>query len=165
MVSNGSQWRKWDLHVHTKGTNKNDQFKSKTFDEFCVTFFQKAIENEIHVIAVTDYFSIDNYKKIKNYVEDIDTKTDFSEEEKKYIKNIYLIPNVELRMLPVTDRKKLINIHCLFSPQYVNSLENSFFTSIEYSAGSGYSDPQLDCTMYNTQRSETRGVENEEVGV
>ncbi len=28
-----------------------------------------------------------------------------------------------------------------------------------------YSDPQLDCTMYNTQRSETRGVENGEVGV
>ena len=133
----GSQWRKWDLHVHTKGTNKNDQFKSKGFDEFCVTFFKKAIENGIHVIAVTDYFSIDNYKKIKDYVEDIDIKTDFSEKEKKYIKNIYLIPNVELRMLPVTDKKKLINIHCLFNPQYVDSLENDFFTSIEYSAGSG----------------------------
>ena len=22
----GSEWRKWDLHFHTKGTNKNDQF-------------------------------------------------------------------------------------------------------------------------------------------
>jgi hypothetical protein len=20
----GSEWRKWDLHIHTKGTNKND---------------------------------------------------------------------------------------------------------------------------------------------
>jgi hypothetical protein len=24
----GSEWRKWDLHIHTKGTNKNDNFDS-----------------------------------------------------------------------------------------------------------------------------------------
>lgn len=30
----GSIWRRWDLHVHTKETNKNDQYKSRTFDDF-----------------------------------------------------------------------------------------------------------------------------------
>ena len=33
----GSEWRKWDLHIHTKGTNKNDNFTSPDFDSFCVT--------------------------------------------------------------------------------------------------------------------------------
>ena len=60
----GSEWRKWDLHVHTKGTLKNDQFKSKTFDKFCVILFQKALEKEIAAIGITDYFNIKNYKKV-----------------------------------------------------------------------------------------------------
>ena len=133
----GSSWKRWDLHVHTKNTNKNDQFKSKDFDEFCVTFFKKTIENNISAIGITDYFSIENYKKVKEFVSNIDTKDDFTENEKESIKNIFLLPNVELRMLPTTDKKKLVNIHCLFNPNYIDSLENDFFTSIEYAAGSG----------------------------
>lgn len=133
----GSSWHRWDLHVHTKGTNKNDQFTSQDFDTFCTTFFRKAIYNNIAAIGITDYFSIENYKKVKKYVSKIDEKKDFTDDEKEFIKNIFLLPNVELRMLPITDKKRLINIHCLFNPEYIDSLENDFFTSIEYSAGSG----------------------------
>ena len=132
----GSSWHRWDLHVHTKGTNKNDQFKSQDFDTFCFSFLKKAIDNKITAIGITDYFCIENYKKVKEYVSKIDEKKDFSDDEKEFIKNIFLLPNVELRMLPTTDRKKLINIHCLFNPEYIDSLENDFFTSIEYSTGS-----------------------------
>lgn len=60
----GSEWRKWDLHIHTKNTSKNDQFASVDFDAFCVTLFKKAIEKDIKAIGVTDYFSIDNFKKV-----------------------------------------------------------------------------------------------------
>ena len=48
----GSSWHRWDLHVHTKGTNKNDQFKSEDFNEFCVTFFKRAIANDIHAVSL-----------------------------------------------------------------------------------------------------------------
>jgi len=133
----GSEWRKWDLHVHTKGTMKNDQFNSETFDKFCLTLFQKALEKEIAAIGITDYFNINNYKKVKEFVSNINSCTDFTDEEKKKIKRIFILPNVELRMLPVTDSGRLINIHCLFNPDYETSLENNFFGSIEYSAGSG----------------------------
>jgi len=81
----GSEWRKWDLHVHTKGTKKNDQFKSKTFEEFCVTLFLKALETEIAVIGITDYFSIDNYKKVKEFISTIDSCDDFSFQENEKI--------------------------------------------------------------------------------
>jgi len=79
----GSKWRKWDLHIHTKETGKNDQFKSKTFDDFCVTLFRKALENGIAAIGITDYFNIDNYTKIKEFINKIDSCTDSTDEEKK----------------------------------------------------------------------------------
>ena len=133
----GSEWRKWDLHVHTKETRKNDQFQSKTFDEFCVALFQKALENRIAAIGITDYFNIDNYKKIKEFVNSIESSTHFTHKKKKQIKRIFILPNVELRMSPVTDSGRLVNVHCLFNPDYEAALENNFFGSIEYSAGSG----------------------------
>ena len=133
----GSEWRKWDLHVHTKRTKKNDQFKSKNCNDFCVTLFQKALENGIAAIGITDYFNINNYTKVKEFVSNIESCTDFNNEEKKQIKRIFILPNVELRMLPVTDSGRLVNIHCLFNPDYESNLENNFFGSIEFSAGLG----------------------------
>ena len=128
----GSEWRKWDLHVHTKNTNKNDQFKSSDFNEFCVKFFTEAILNDIKVIGITDYFSIENYKQVKKFQDNIESNNIFDSQEKEKIKEIYLIPNVELRMLPSTDKGKLINIHCLFNPNYIDNLEDDFFTTLEF---------------------------------
>lgn len=140
MNKRGSEWRKWNFHVHTKGTNKNDQFSSKSMEEFFVTFFKKAFIENISAIGITDYFSIDRYNDAIKFQKEIDEKYEivnsadkkiFTEEEIKFIKNIFIFPNVELRMLPSTDRGKLINIHCLFNPDYISSIENDFFSSIE----------------------------------
>lgn len=129
----GSEWRRWDLHVHTKGTNKNDQFKSKDFGTFCEVLFRKAIDNDIAAIGITDYFSIDNYKKVKDYVSKIDDETNFTESEKKQIKNILILPNIELRMLPVTDKGRLVNIHFIFNPEedFIDYLDNNFFGKLK----------------------------------
>ncbi|WP_042371596.1 TrlF family AAA-like ATPase [Bacteroides neonati] len=127
----GSEWRKWDLHVHTKGTNKNDQFTSADFNSFCYTLFKKASENKIAVIGITDYFSIENYKNALNYKDNISISCGFSEEEVEEIRNMLILPNVELRMLPVGDRGKLINIHCVFNPDFVKNLDNDFFNSLK----------------------------------
>ncbi|RLD13559.1 hypothetical protein DRI50_06915 [candidate division KSB1 bacterium] len=133
----GSEWRKWDLHVHTKGTNKNDNFSSSGFDSFCVTLFKKALEKDITAIGITDYFGIDNYKKVKQFVSNIDSSGDFNTQEKNNIKDIVLLPNVELRILPATDSGGLINIHCIFNPDetFLSQIENDFFNSLEDSGG------------------------------
>ena len=136
-INRGSEWRKWDLHVHTKGTNKNDQFSSSNMEDFLYEFFKKAIEKEISAIGITDYFSIDRYRDVVNYQENIDDKKDgdgkqlFNEDERKYIKNIFLFPNIELRMLPSTDKGRLINIHFIFNPKFVTKLENDFFGELK----------------------------------
>jgi len=131
----GSEWRKWDLHVHTKHTNKNDQFASENFEDFCNVMFKKALEKNIAVIGITDYFSIDNYEKVLDFVENINSNEAFTAAEHEKIKQVTLMPNIELRMLPSTDKARLINIHCIFNPEYVSKLSNDFFSTLECSSG------------------------------
>lgn len=75
MKNIGSEWRKWDLHVHTKGTNKNDQFTSDSTESFFELFFKKAIGiTDYFSIGIIDYFSINNYRKAINYVDLVESK-------------------------------------------------------------------------------------------
>jgi predicted metal-dependent phosphoesterase TrpH len=80
--SRGSVWRKCDFHIHTPYSALGNQFGSD-FDIYVQTVFKKAIEKNINVIGITDYFTIDGYKKIKTeYLQsDEKLKTLFSEEE------------------------------------------------------------------------------------
>jgi len=71
--SRGSEWRKWDLHVHTPCSYLNNQF-GEDFDNYVTRLFKNAIEKEIAVIGITDYFSIEGYKRIKKEYLDKDDK-------------------------------------------------------------------------------------------
>ena len=69
----GSEWRRWDLHIHTPETRKNDQYQGETVEEKWDKYY-KDINNyigdgsdplkNIAVIGITDYMSIENYKKV-----------------------------------------------------------------------------------------------------
>jgi predicted ATPase len=137
MENRGSEWRKWNFHVHTKGTNKNDQFTSTSLEDFFYTFFKSAYEKRIEAIGITDYFSIDRYKDAVKYVSDIESKIDnltqsklFIDDEVKFIKSIFLFPNVELRITPTTKKGKFINLHFLFNPKIIDQIENEFFNKL-----------------------------------
>ena len=57
----GSEWRKWDFHVHTPYSVLNNQFGLNAndpadFDSYVRTLFTKAIEKDIWAIGITDYF-------------------------------------------------------------------------------------------------------------
>ena len=71
----GSEWRRWDLHIHTPGTQKNDQFEGRTLEEKWDRYYDDIEQyigdgsdkcKAISVIGITDYLSIDNYKKVLN---------------------------------------------------------------------------------------------------
>lgn len=83
---NGAEWRRWDLHIHTKGTFKNDQFTSGDFNLFCGSLFEKAISKDISVIGITDYFNISNYKKVLEYINAIDLIQNLTQLKKKKLK-------------------------------------------------------------------------------
>jgi hypothetical protein len=95
MLSRGSEWRRWDLHIHTPDTALNDQFG--TWDEYLA-----AIEAHPEIVAmgVTDYTSITNYSKLRQH------------KANGRIKNAaLLLPNIEFRIAPPSDKATALNIH------------------------------------------------------
>jgi hypothetical protein len=133
-LNRGSEWRRWDLHVHTKGTMKSDRFTSPDFDSYCRKLFTEAIANNIAVIGITDYFSLENYKKVIDYQSNVATDTNFSDEQKEIIQSITLLPNMELRMMPCTGAKKLVNVHMIINPNFVGHFENHYLAKITLSS-------------------------------
>lgn len=123
----GSEWRRWELHLHTPFTKKEDQYTGKTTDEKWDNFYT-SISNyigdgsnplrSICAIAITDYLSIDNYLKVCA--------------DKRLPDSVKLVlPNVELRITPIASDSP-INIHCLFDPSIVGELESRFFAHLKF---------------------------------
>lgn len=116
----GSEWRKWDLHIHAPTCALNNQFAGATDDEKWENYLKKVESfTDISVLAITDYFSIDGYKR--------------AQKGKKAgrLPNIdCILPNVELRLLPVTGQSHPINIHVIFDPDVADKLESYFFQNL-----------------------------------
>ena len=57
----GSEWRKWDLHVHAPGTKLNNAYASKEGEPDLEQFCQIVHDSDVAAVAVADYFSLDGY--------------------------------------------------------------------------------------------------------
>lgn len=118
-MNRGSEWRKWDLHIHTPGTAKNDNFGNS--DEVWEGYIDALEKSDVTVFGITDYFSISNYIKVKEY------------QKQGRLKEKFLLPNVEMRIYPVTDKSKLINIHTIFDPSLdVTDIEREFLRQLQF---------------------------------
>ena len=99
----GSEWRRWDLHVHTPDSVLESQYKSD-WDSYLDVIESKG--NEVSVIGVTDYYTISGYEKMLKY------------KAEGRLQNIdALFPNVEFRITPETQKDKGINIHLIIDPE------------------------------------------------
>ena len=105
MVNRGSEWHKWDLHVHT-ASSFDYGYKGTDSDDRLVKSFK---ENNISAVAITDHFIID--KDRINKLRELSSETVF-------------FPGVELR----TDKGNTnIHIIAIFSDKYdIGVLEESF---------------------------------------
>lgn len=123
----GSEWRRWDLHIHTPGTKKNDQFRGSTIEEKWEAYIEDInnYTHEIAAVAITDYLCIDNYFIFKKFIK-----------EEKITKAIPLIlPNIELRIIPVTGKEIPINIHCIFNPIFEEKIFERFLHKLMFHDG------------------------------
>lgn len=126
-IKKGSEWRRWELHLHTPCTQKEDRYSGNTPEEKWDNFYTSIANyigdgkdplRSISVIAITDYLSIDNYIKVC--------------EDNRLPDSIKLVlPNVELRMKPIAASSP-INIHCLFDPSIATELEDRFFANLRF---------------------------------
>lgn len=104
----GSEWRRWDLHIHTPESKLGTSFPGMEWEEYLVALEAAAIANDIAVIGITDYMSIDGYEKA------LASKTDAVSPRLGSV--ALLVPNIELRVLPATKDSKALNVHLLIDP-------------------------------------------------
>ena len=124
-VNRGSEWRKWDLHVHTPLSIEQEYGGNtpENWERFISDL--ERLPSEIKVIGINDYIFIDGYKKV------------LDEKQKGRLSNIELIlPVIELRIdkfanVSKDEPLKRVNFHVIFSneltpeiiqEQFLNSL-------------------------------------------
>jgi ABC-type lipoprotein export system ATPase subunit len=101
----GSQWHKWDLHVHTPASYTwEDSHDDKTYEKI----IKKMNESDVVAFAITDYWTFDGFKKLM----DVNKKLP---DDKKLKKTIF--PGIELRFDILTDGsdKKRVNFQIIFN--------------------------------------------------
>src|ERR1039458_9904829 len=93
----GSEWRRWDLHVHTPFSALNNGFGTD-FDQYAKLLLERAVEKDIAAIGVTDYFLIEGYKRLITLVSDgARLEALVGAEVAAKAQQILLLPNIELR--------------------------------------------------------------------
>lgn len=127
MFNKGSEWRKWDLHVHTPASldHKYGGNDDATWEKFLTDL--ENLPEEFKVIGINDYFFIDGYERV------------LKEKNSGRLKNIDLIlPVVEFRLheFAGVEFKKLnrINLHIIFSDEQnlpLDKIKSQFLNSLQ----------------------------------
>lgn len=147
----GSEWHKWDLHVHTPYSVLNNQFhlrpeNTNDFDEYVTKLFSSAVEKGVCAIGITDYFSIEGYTRIrKDYLGNPEAmKRLFPDEDlRNRVHSIAVFPNVELRATNIISVKRgdarvddFLDYHVIFSDQIdPEIIERNFLNALTFATG------------------------------
>jgi ABC-type lipoprotein export system ATPase subunit len=118
--SRGSQWRKWDLHIHTPFTKLNDQYKVVQGQDVWKEYCHKLEASDVQVFGITDYFSSDSYFAfLANH------KKHYPDSRKKFFLNI------ELRLsVSVNKRAEEVSFHVIFSNKVARSKIEEFLLKL-----------------------------------
>src|SRR5580704_12476208 len=111
MLSRGSEWRRWEPHIHAPGTVMNNQFSGPTAWSDYLTALEKATP-VIEAIAVTDYYVTDTYEEVLRY-----------KAAGRLPATKLIFPNVELRLDVATAKGGFVNLHLFVSPEDPKHIE------------------------------------------
>jgi len=129
----GSEWRKWDLHVHSP----NSHSYSGTWDRF----YAQLQNANCGVIGINDYCCISGYENVKEKIK----KGELNLNNKK------ILPVVEFRMRDILKNRHTgqsgvhINFHIIFSDEIEIEAIKTFIRSIKNKdqlIGNKYNDPK-----------------------
>ena len=162
-IERGSMWKKWDFHVHTPYSILNNGFGFNPysphdgvdpFDSYVIQLFTKAVENDVSAIGITDYFSIEGYRRIRmQYLSNAEKMAELFPDEdlRRKIGDIFVFPNIELRIDTFVGKgSHSVNYHVIFSDKVsVDDIEQNFLQQLLMTYNS---DSQLPLTKHNIQR-------------
>ena len=142
MFARGSEWRKWDLQVHTPYSVLNNQFGSD-WNIYVKNLVNKAIKDNISVVGITDYYSVNGYRTLLEILNDkIKLSTIFQDEikqDKGYLDKIYQIkffPCIEFRFQDVVENHghdNKVEANIIFSDDFTaEDLINKFLNSVQF---------------------------------
>ena len=130
----GSEWRKWDLHVHTPASGLANGFNGD-WDNYVKTLFTLALERGVAVIGITDYFTIEGYEKLINdYIRKDDKLLELfgTQEIVDRVKSILLLPNIEFRLDKMVNSNR-VNYHIIFSNDVtISDIKENFLEEIKF---------------------------------
>jgi ABC-type lipoprotein export system ATPase subunit len=123
----GSEWNKWDLHIHSPMTWMASTFKGP---EDIPEFVKKLGESGISLIGLTNYFFL-----AENEIENI------REEIGKQGLKITVLPNIEFRLAQPNKQGDWINIHCVFSENISTAKINQALSNLTIATKSASGKP------------------------
>ncbi|MBD2755766.1 TrlF family AAA-like ATPase [Spirosoma validum] len=122
----GSEWNKWDLHIHTPLSieqhygGDNDSSWSKFVKDL------EALDSSFKVLGINDYFTINGYKKLLDL-----------QHNNGILPGRVLLPVIELRIrsfanLNSGDPWKRVNVHIIFNNKDTDSIETQFLNLLPF---------------------------------
>jgi ABC-type cobalamin/Fe3+-siderophores transport system ATPase subunit len=132
VMGQSSKWRIWDFHLHTPFSILNSDFGDAkdphTWEQYVTQITAKAQEKGIAALGITDYFTIEGYKKV------------LSLKESGRLGDIFVFPNIEFRVDKViystrkgSEEPKRLNLHVLISPEIPpQEIEEGFLHDLDF---------------------------------
>lgn len=110
MLGRGSEWLRWEPHIHAPGTIFNDQFGLNSWDEYISAL--EAVTPTLSAIGITDYYGISTYERV------------LAEKRSGRLADCQLVfPNIEMRLAIGTVRGNYVNVHLLVDPREDDHIE------------------------------------------
>ncbi|WP_443664421.1 hypothetical protein [Dialister invisus] len=119
-INRGSEWRKWDLHIHSPYTviDGNGSYKDVTDDDF----IKKLCEEKISVVGLTNYFKF--------------SEEDYKLANKLRDNGISTFMNLEFRLTNINDDERLSDYHVIFSDKLSKTEIDNFLSNLDITVGS-----------------------------
>lgn len=120
----GSEWHRWEPHIHAPGTVLADHYKGDGVWEAYLNALEAA-SPPLRAVGITDYCVTQSYERVKE-----------EKEQGRLAQCDLLFPNVELRLNTGTVKGNFVNIHLLVSPEDPNHVAelNRFLSRLSFAA-------------------------------
>lgn len=124
VIGRGSQWHRWDPHIHAPGTILSDQYPANDgWEQFLSRI--EASDPPVRALGITDYYSTATYELA------------VAHRQSGRMASVDLIfPNVELRLGVGTDSGTPVNVHLLVNPDDADHVArtHAFLSNLEFEA-------------------------------
>lgn len=123
ILNRGSEFRKWDLHLHSPYTTLNNQFERlEDGSPDIEKFIEKVKSQEISAIGLTNYFNF--------------SEKDFEIKKKLEEEGVVTFLNLEIRLSNINKEDQLFDYHIIFDPMLQDNIIKNLLGQLKANIGS-----------------------------